>query len=277
MSLKASEGFKGVSMRPALLEYIAKFIEEHQELGYKSVADFVQEAVRLRIQELQKLYPKFKEKTKTLPPNLTRKRIKKGLKNISATRGSRLSREERIEIVLGRSDIFVFSLIVILICSVVVFFVCFSVGFAHGRSMFPALRDGDFLLFSKTFDPENLSIGFIILYYSHATNTSVCHRIINAGTDSKGKFYVTKGDYDSEPDVDPVRPSQILGVLVFNQSPYLFYLEIFLGINFVFLIAYAGVKKLKRIFKEISDRDLKLSALPNINKQPQKPLQKVNR
>jgi len=50
---RKSENFKGVSMRPALLKHIANFIQEHKELGYKSVADFVQEAVRLRIQELQ--------------------------------------------------------------------------------------------------------------------------------------------------------------------------------------------------------------------------------
>lgn len=165
-----------------------------------------------------------------------------------------MSREERIEIVIGRSEILIFSLIAILICSILVFLVCFDVGIAHGRSMFPVLREGDFCLFSKVFDRENIPVGSIILYYSYDTNTSVCHRIISAASDKEGRFYVTKGDYNSEPDASPVRPSQILGLLVFSQSSQLFYLELFLGTIFACVIVYIGIKKLKRIFQEIFDQ-----------------------
>ena len=58
---KAESGFKGVAIKTDLHEDIHKFIEEHPEAGYKSVADFVQEATRLRIQKLRETYPSPEE------------------------------------------------------------------------------------------------------------------------------------------------------------------------------------------------------------------------
>jgi len=53
---KKETGFAGISLKIKLCEDIKKFIEEHPELGYKSVSDFTHEAVRLKIQELKKRY-----------------------------------------------------------------------------------------------------------------------------------------------------------------------------------------------------------------------------
>lgn len=42
--------FRGVSLRKELFGKAEKLVKEHPEAGYKSVADFVSEAVRLRLE-----------------------------------------------------------------------------------------------------------------------------------------------------------------------------------------------------------------------------------
>lgn len=61
---KAETGFRGTSLRADLVTDIEKFLEEHPEAGYKSISDFVQEAVRLRVQEIRKTYPSPSPKTR---------------------------------------------------------------------------------------------------------------------------------------------------------------------------------------------------------------------
>ena len=48
------DDFRGISLRKDLIEEVEKFIESFGR--YKSVTDFVTEAVRLRLEELQKQY-----------------------------------------------------------------------------------------------------------------------------------------------------------------------------------------------------------------------------
>ena len=48
--------FRRVAIRRGLIDAVEDFVEQNPHAGYKSVADFVQEAVRLRIQEIGKLY-----------------------------------------------------------------------------------------------------------------------------------------------------------------------------------------------------------------------------
>lgn len=48
--------FRRVAIRRALIDAVEDFVEKNPQRGYKSVADFVQEAVRLRMQEIRKLY-----------------------------------------------------------------------------------------------------------------------------------------------------------------------------------------------------------------------------
>jgi hypothetical protein len=47
-----SEGFRGVSLKADVVDAIEKFIEEHPT--YRSVAEFVSEAVRLRMEQVRK-------------------------------------------------------------------------------------------------------------------------------------------------------------------------------------------------------------------------------
>ena len=49
--------WRGISMRSELVAEIEKFIEEHPELGYKNVSQFVTEATRIRITDVKKTYP----------------------------------------------------------------------------------------------------------------------------------------------------------------------------------------------------------------------------
>ena len=48
------DDFRGISLRKDLVDEIEKFIESFGR--YKSVTDFVTEATRLRLEELQKQY-----------------------------------------------------------------------------------------------------------------------------------------------------------------------------------------------------------------------------
>jgi Arc/MetJ-type ribon-helix-helix transcriptional regulator len=47
-----SEGFRGVSLKAEVVSEIEKFIEENPT--YRSVAEFVSEAVRLRMEQVRK-------------------------------------------------------------------------------------------------------------------------------------------------------------------------------------------------------------------------------
>ncbi len=44
-------GFRGVSLKNGLVDEVEKFVKEHHE--YKNTADFIHEAVRVRIEELR--------------------------------------------------------------------------------------------------------------------------------------------------------------------------------------------------------------------------------
>lgn len=48
--------FRRVAIRRALIDAVEDFVEKNPQRGYKSIADFVQEAVRLRMDEVIRLY-----------------------------------------------------------------------------------------------------------------------------------------------------------------------------------------------------------------------------
>ena len=50
--------YRGVSLQRELINMIEQYIKNHPEAGYKSLADFVTEAVRKRCEELKILVPK---------------------------------------------------------------------------------------------------------------------------------------------------------------------------------------------------------------------------
>ena len=50
--------YRGISLQRELVNMIEQYIKNHPEAGYKSLADFVTEAVRKRCEELEILVPK---------------------------------------------------------------------------------------------------------------------------------------------------------------------------------------------------------------------------
>jgi hypothetical protein len=50
---KEEKGFRGVSLKSELLSEVERFITEHPE--YRGAAEFVSEAIRLRMEELRKI------------------------------------------------------------------------------------------------------------------------------------------------------------------------------------------------------------------------------
>ena len=51
---KESQDFRGVSLKRELVDQVAEFVKYNRQ--YKSIADFVHEAVRIRMEEIRKSY-----------------------------------------------------------------------------------------------------------------------------------------------------------------------------------------------------------------------------
>ena len=53
--------YRGVTLQRELIDKVEQYIEDYPEQGYKSIADFVTDAVRRRAEELNvfKLTPRF--------------------------------------------------------------------------------------------------------------------------------------------------------------------------------------------------------------------------
>lgn len=82
---------------------------------------------------------------------------------------------------------------------------------AHGSSMTPLLRDGDFLLV-KTADPSAIRIGHVVLC-NISSSCLVVHRVIQKRSTSKGISFSIQGDQKQEPD-GWIQEEQILGRVV---------------------------------------------------------------
>lgn len=61
---KKETGFRGISIKKELIDDVENTVNKHPELGYKNIADFVQEATRIRIQEVKKQIYEFSSKKK---------------------------------------------------------------------------------------------------------------------------------------------------------------------------------------------------------------------
>jgi len=72
-----------------------------------------------------------------------------------------------------------------------------------GLSMYPFIRDGDFIIIDVT--PERIELGDVIVYV-HG-NEFICHRIIAITKEG----YILKGDNNPIPDPWIVKREQILG------------------------------------------------------------------
>lgn len=62
--------------------------------------------------------------------------------------------------------------------------------------------------------PSDIKPGDIISYRSSVTNDLIVHRVVSMGMDSKGVYYIVRGDNNPQQDPEKVRFSQVHGVLV---------------------------------------------------------------
>lgn len=103
-----------------------------------------------------------------------------------------------------------------------IFIIWFSVGvfpiypsvIATG-SMEPMIKPGDIILVEKITDIEDinkLNVNDVIQFKKD--NILISHRVIVVGNNKEGIYYITKGDNNSTPDSDKVKPEQIKGKVI---------------------------------------------------------------
>ena len=103
-----------------------------------------------------------------------------------------------------------------------VFIVFFSTGFfgvqptvIYSGSMRPSIDVGDIVIVSEV-PVEDIHKGDIIQYQTSDTAIPVIHRVYDIQNEDNIKLFITKGDDNDEPDIDPVYPEQIMGRAVFT-------------------------------------------------------------
>ena len=79
----------------------------------------------------------------------------------------------------------------------------------EGRSMLPALNDGDLLLIREV-SVSSLRAGDVIAFHSHDFGKTVIHRIVGFIDDVNERMVLTRGDNSSRLD-EPVNPELIMG------------------------------------------------------------------
>jgi signal peptidase len=81
-------------------------------------------------------------------------------------------------------------------------------------SMVPLINPGDIVLIAPV-QAELIKLGDIIEYKNSKEKINIVHRVIEIGGDAGTLYFITKGDANNTPDVDPVSPQAILGKEIF--------------------------------------------------------------
>jgi signal peptidase len=84
--------------------------------------------------------------------------------------------------------------------------------FSTTGSMLPVLGAGAYALQVMPLKPDEIQVGDIVSY--NYDSRIIIHRVVEIGSDESGKYFITKGDNNLEPDPEPVRFSQIDRVVV---------------------------------------------------------------
>jgi signal peptidase I len=85
-------------------------------------------------------------------------------------------------------------------------------------SMEPAIQTGSVVIVRPVI-PESIQKGDVIMYSSLDKKSLTTHRVFNVASEPSLQF-ITKGDANNNPDVIPVDPGQIVGIVAFT-IPYL--------------------------------------------------------
>lgn len=86
--------------------------------------------------------------------------------------------------------------------------------YMNTNSMLPVIDKGANGLELVPKSEDEIQIGDIVAYESSYVNGLVVHRVIDISEDSKGKYFILKGDSNKEADPEKVRFSQIRYVLI---------------------------------------------------------------
>jgi signal peptidase len=85
-------------------------------------------------------------------------------------------------------------------------------------SMEPAIQTGSVVIV-RPVDTTTIQQGDIIMFSSLDKKSLTTHRVVKTEPET-GKGFITKGDANNNPDITPVLPDQIVGIVAFN-IPYL--------------------------------------------------------
>lgn len=91
-----------------------------------------------------------------------------------------------------------------------------SVSYVPTDSMEPTINKGDYIMFTKA-NYDSVGVGDIIIYRS-SKDIFIVHRIVDSGVDSKGNYYITKGDNNTIADTERVYSNMICGKFITTLS-----------------------------------------------------------
>lgn len=86
--------------------------------------------------------------------------------------------------------------------------------FKDSNSMLPVLDKGSNGIQVPVYEDTTIYIGDIISFRPAGTNYTIIHRVVDIGVDSKGKYYITKGDNNKKKDPYKVRHQEILRLTI---------------------------------------------------------------
>lgn len=102
-------------------------------------------------------------------------------------------------------------------------------------SMEPAIQTGNVVIV-RPLVPDTIRKGDIIMYSSLDRKSLTTHRVVNVKSE-QGLQFITRGDANNNPDVNPVLPDQIVGIVALN-IPYLGHLTQFIKTPFGFILFF---------------------------------------
>ncbi len=100
-------------------------------------------------------------------------------------------------------------------------------------SMEPAIQTGSVVIV-RPIVPDTIRKGDIIMFSSLDMRSLTTHRVVDVESEQQLRF-ITRGDANNNPDINPVVPSQIVGIVAFT-IPYLGLLTQFIKTPFGFIL-----------------------------------------
>ena len=100
-------------------------------------------------------------------------------------------------------------------------------------SMEPAIQTGSVVIV-RPLGPDTIRKGDIIMFSSLDMRSLTTHRVVDVESEQQLRF-ITRGDANNNPDINPVVPSQIVGIVAFT-IPYLGLLTQFIKTPFGFIL-----------------------------------------